>query len=110
MFTVSPIALEDGLNWRDPRTDLVHIVNYHEHESPWFSSRTGPMGDRAMYCGQLVHVDVDGSFRPGGLISAPFIHTNDMPTCLACIVWTPEVGEGEWREDDQDPLDRDGKA
>ena len=115
MFTVSPIALEDGVNWRDPHTDLVHIVNYDDDSASSWSirARTGG-GNRWMCCGHEVRVNREGHIDPSGE-HRPFLHTQDMPTCLSCIVWTPKTwtvtgyrpGDSE---DDQDPLDPDGKA
>lgn len=117
------------MNWRDPKTDLVHIVNYHAYESPWFSSRTGEMGDRTMCCGLHLRVDVGGAFDLANGLFMQFNHTSDIPTCLVCIVWTPDTATEEATdgvdgfvvvdeydsgdapdEQDEDSLDRDGKA
>lgn len=113
------------MNWRDPRTNLVHIVNYSDNTSLTWSIRARTEGGgRWMRCGHEVRVNPEGAIDPSGehrpFIIMPFLHTQDMPTCLACIVWAPDpvleayacqagyvTGDDE---DDQDPLDRDGKA
>lgn len=119
MFTVSPIALEDGVNWRDPHTDLVHIVNYSDNSAMSWSIRARTEGgNRWMVCGHEVRVNREGHIDPSGehrpFIIKPFLHTQDVPTCLACVVgirWEFSAqGLAVDDEDDQDPLDRDGKA
>lgn len=109
------------MNWRDPRTDLVHIVNYSDNSAMAWSIRARTEGgNRWMCCGHEVKVTRDGFLDWESPVLVSFSHTNDMPTCLACIVWTPDTVLEDYAriagydpgddEDDQDPLDRDGKA
>lgn len=80
------------MNWRDPHTDLVHVVNYGEDAAMAWSSRARQeSGYRWMRCGHGVKVTRDGHLDRGFLVLAPFFHTEDMPTCLECVVWTPET-------------------
>jgi len=75
------------VNWRDPFTDVVHVVDYDgEYESEWSMGARAVKQGRKMKCGLVVNVTRDGLIkREDALIQLPWTHTRDHPTCLACV-------------------------
>jgi hypothetical protein len=108
------------VNWRDPFTDVVHIVNYGniENENMWTKHSYQRETERAMVCGLSVSVTRDGLIkREEALVLLPWTHTREHPTCLACVGgvrswetlrWDPDGPDDADELDDEendDPLD-----
>lgn len=76
------------VSWRDPFTDVVHLVNYGniDNENAWVERSHQQQTERAMVCGLSVNVTRDGLIkREEALVLLPWAHTRDHPTCLACV-------------------------
>ncbi len=113
------------VNWRDPFTDVVHVVNYGniDNENAWVEHSHQRQTERAMVCGLTVQVTRDGLIdRKEALVLLPWAHTRDHPSCLACVsgiqstetlTWDPDgpddVDELDGQEND-DPLDGGSEA
>lgn len=84
VLAVLPLALERVVNWRDPVTSVIHVVNYSKTNA--WGSRTDD-SDRWMVCGLVVNVLQDATLASVGtsLIMLPWMHTTDDPTCIACV-------------------------
>jgi hypothetical protein len=89
-------TVEAVVNWRDPSTNLVHTVDYRTNDA-WFEARPRNVSRwKSMLCGVSVGITEDGDVDvPGSLVLRPFLHTRDEPTCLGCLVWSPEQYENE---------------
>lgn len=92
------------MNWRDPDTNLVHIVDYGREGTNMWATRT-PSSLRVMVCGLDVNVTRDGLIEPFSqakpqLVLRPWSHTQDPPTCLACIGGETLVVEEEDEAED----------
>ena len=113
------------VNWRDPFTDIVHIVNYGniENENEWTKHSYQRQTERAMVCGLSVNVTRDGLIkREEALIQLPWCHTREHPTCLACVSgvrawetmrWDPDGPDDTDElndEENDDPLDGGSEA
>lgn len=118
------------VNWRDPFTDVVHIVNYGniDNENAWVEHSHQRQTERAMVCGLSVNVTRDGLIkRESALIQLPWTHTRDVPTCLACVTgislaetltWEGNLvvngnmtlGDASDDEENDDPLDGGSEA
>lgn len=89
------------MNWRDPTTNLVHTVDYRTNTvEMWGVDRAVWGNDRFMGCGLRVGVTKDGLLEPAfqgakQYVLKPWLHTEDHPTCLECVVWTAEAYENE---------------
>jgi hypothetical protein len=88
------------VNWRDPKTNLVHTVNYRTPDwaNEW-SDDPQPMPNKSvrfMVCGLTVGVTQEGLLAPEHqaqkYILLPWLHTQDEVSCLECLCWHPSHG------------------
>lgn len=95
-------------SWKDPDTDLVHLIGSMGHREPkpvGRSERTlhtlgidtaaqSMTRKVAMRCRLQVEVDDDQYLVPaegaGLWVYRPWITTSDSPTCIACVLAVPE--------------------
>jgi hypothetical protein len=103
------------MNWRDPKTDLVHIIQAWPETMDTWGMKLSWDWARRMACGLVVRVDKDNCIVPTGtssefpiaLVHVPWVHANDHPTCIACVVEMPlafghEVAVTDYGDEEQD--------